>query len=188
MQNSGVIRGAHADIDLRAVGLMLEALFFIELAKHERAVVDRFMSETESIPEVRRAFLVSGHYDLVVHVAVKDIEHLRNLAFDRFTSQPVVVKIETSIVFDSRTRNELPIPRDGVKEKLRLVKSSRKVITAYSREMNVPSYRRTLTSHGKRSIVHLECLLKSTARASDICKASRTSSREQLCAICSRPS
>jgi DNA-binding Lrp family transcriptional regulator len=117
LQTSGVIRGAHADIDLRAVGLTLEALFFIELAKHERAVVDRFMSETESIPEVRRAFLVSGHYDLVVHVAVKDIEHLRNLAFDRFTSQPVVVKIETSIVFDSRVRNELPIPRDGVRNK-----------------------------------------------------------------------
>ena len=117
LQTSGVIRGAHADIDLRAVGLTLEALFFIELAKHERAVVDRFMSETESIPEVRRAFLVSGHYDLVVHVAVKDIEHLRNLAFDRFTSQPVVVKIETSIVFDSRVRNELPIPRDSVRNK-----------------------------------------------------------------------
>lgn len=117
LQTSGVIRGAHADIDLRAVGLTLEALFFIELAKHERAVVDRFMSETESIPEVRRAFLVSGPYDLVVHVAVKDIEHLRNLAFDRFTSQPVVVKIETSIVFDSRVRNELPIPRDSVRNK-----------------------------------------------------------------------
>ncbi|MGA7914754.1 MAG: Lrp/AsnC family transcriptional regulator [Candidatus Acidiferrales bacterium] len=117
LQATGVIRGAHADIDLRALGLTLEALFFIELAKHERAVVDRFLSETESIPEVRRAFLVSGHYDLVVHVAVKDIEHLRNLAFDRFTSQPVVVKIETSIVFDSRARNELAIPREGARNK-----------------------------------------------------------------------
>jgi DNA-binding Lrp family transcriptional regulator len=110
LQASGVIRGAHTDIDLRAVGLTLEALFFIELAKHERTVVDRFLNETESIPEVRRAFLVSGRYDLIVHVAVKDIEHLRNLAFDRFTSQPVVVKIETSIVFDSRVRDELPVP------------------------------------------------------------------------------
>jgi len=109
LQASGVLRGAHADIDLQAIGLTLEALFFIELAKHERAVVDRFLNETESIPEVRRAFLVSGRYDLIVHVAVKDIEHLRNLAFDRFTNQPVVVKIETSIVFDSMVRNELPV-------------------------------------------------------------------------------
>src|SRR3979411_3138792 len=88
LQAAGVLRGSHADIDLKAVGLNLEALLFIELAKHERTVVDRFMNETESIPEVRQAFLVTGRYDLVVHVVVRDIDHLRNLAFDRFTSQP----------------------------------------------------------------------------------------------------
>lgn len=110
LQASGVLHGAHAEIDLRAVGLSLEALMFIELAKHERAVVDKFLNDTESIPEVRRAFLVAGRYDLVVHVAVRDIDHLKNLAFDRFTSQPAVVRIETSIVFDSRVRYELPLP------------------------------------------------------------------------------
>jgi DNA-binding Lrp family transcriptional regulator len=114
LQTEGVIRGAHADVDLRAVGLNLEALFFIKLAKYERSVVDRFIREIESIPEVRRAFLVSGRHDLIVHVAVKDIDHLRNLGFDHFASQRVVVNIETSIVFDSRTRNELPIFLDGV--------------------------------------------------------------------------
>jgi DNA-binding Lrp family transcriptional regulator len=113
LQTSGVIRGAHADVDLRAVGLNLEALFFIKLAKYQRSVVDRFIREIESIPEVRQAFLVSGRHDLIVHVAVKDIDHLRNLGFDRFTSQRVVVNIETSIVFDSRTRNEFPIFIDG---------------------------------------------------------------------------
>src|ERR1700693_542744 len=115
LQASGVIRGAHSDIDLRAVGLTLEALFFIELAKHERTVVDRFLNETESIPEVRRAFLVSGRHDLIVQVAVRDIEHLRNLAFDRLTSQPLVVKIETSIVFDSRAGGDLPFPLEGTR-------------------------------------------------------------------------
>jgi DNA-binding Lrp family transcriptional regulator len=113
LQTSGVIRGAHADVDLRAVGLNLEALFFIKLAKYQRSVVDRFIREIESIPEVRQAFLVSGRHDLIVHVAVKDIDHLRNLGFDRFTSQRVVVNIETSFVFDSRTRNEFPIFIDG---------------------------------------------------------------------------
>ena len=110
LRSSGVLRGAHADIDPRALGLSLEALMFIELAKHERAVVDKFLNDTESIPEVRRVFLVAGRYDLVVHVAVRDIDHLKNLAFDRFTNQPAVVRIETSIVFDSRVRYELPLP------------------------------------------------------------------------------
>jgi DNA-binding Lrp family transcriptional regulator len=113
LQSSGVIRGAHADVDLRSVGLNLEAFCFIKLAKYERAAIDRFMTEIESIPEVRRVSLVSGRYDAVVHLAVRDVDHLRNLGFDRFTSQPMVVNIETSIVFDSRARNELPIFPDA---------------------------------------------------------------------------
>jgi DNA-binding Lrp family transcriptional regulator len=109
LRASGVIRGAHAELDSRAIGVGLEALAFIKLAKYERAVIDRFMREMESIPEVRGVFLVSGRYDVLLHVAVKDIDHLRNLGLDRITSQSVVVNIETSIVYDSRSRYELPI-------------------------------------------------------------------------------
>jgi DNA-binding Lrp family transcriptional regulator len=113
LRRSGVIRGAHADVDLRAVGLSLEAFAFIKLAKYERGAIDRFMSDMESIPEVRRVFLLSGRHDVVVHLAVRDIDYLRNLGFDRITSQPMVVSIETSFVYDSRGRNELPISSDG---------------------------------------------------------------------------
>jgi DNA-binding Lrp family transcriptional regulator len=109
LRASGVIRGAHAELDSHAIGVGLEALAFIKLAKYERAVIDRFMREMESIPEVRGVFLVSGRYDVLLHVAVKDIDHLRNLGLDRITSQSVVVNIETSIVYDSRSRYELPI-------------------------------------------------------------------------------
>lgn len=117
LQSSGVIRGAHADVDLRAIGLNLEALVFIKLANYERSVIDRFLSEVESIPEVRRVFLVSGRHDAIIHLAVRDIDHLRNLGFDRITNQPLIVNIETSIVFDSRTRNELPLFADGAEPK-----------------------------------------------------------------------
>jgi DNA-binding Lrp family transcriptional regulator len=112
LRASGVIRGAHAEVDPRAIGLSLEALAFIKLAKYERAVIDQFMSDMESIPEVRSVFLVNGRYDVILHLAVKDIDHLRNIGLDRITSQPVVVNIETSIVYDSRSRYELPILLD----------------------------------------------------------------------------
>jgi DNA-binding Lrp family transcriptional regulator len=113
LQTSGVIRGAYADVNLRTIGLNLEAIGFIKLAKLERSVIERFMNELASIPEVCGAYLVSGRYDLIVHVAVKDIDHLRNLGLDRFTNQPAVVDVETSVVFDSRTRHELPILLDA---------------------------------------------------------------------------
>jgi hypothetical protein len=58
-------------------------------------------------------FLVNGRYDVILHLTVKDVDHLRNVGLDRITSQPVVVNIETSIVYDSRSRRELPILLEG---------------------------------------------------------------------------
>jgi DNA-binding Lrp family transcriptional regulator len=68
-------------------------LLYIKLAKYTRAAIKLFMSRLESIPEVRRVFLVSGRHDVIVHLAVKDIDHPRKLGFDRVTSQSIVVNI-----------------------------------------------------------------------------------------------
>ena len=81
----------------------------IGLSKHERDTVDRFLDDAVSLPEVRAAFLVTGRYDVVVHVVVRDTQHLKDLALDHFTSRPAVTRIETSIIFDARRRHALPV-------------------------------------------------------------------------------
>ena len=104
----GVMIGLHAEVAPQAMGVGLEALLMIELAKHERATVDRFMDDIVEIPEVRSAHLITGRYDLVVHVVARDTRHLKDLALDRFTNRPGVTRIETSIIYETRTRHELP--------------------------------------------------------------------------------
>lgn len=103
-----VLTGAHAEVDPKVMGVGLEALFFIELSKHERATVDQFMEEIVDIPEVRSAHLITGRYDLVVHVVARDTYHLKDLALDRFTNRPGVTRIETSIIYETKIRHELP--------------------------------------------------------------------------------
>jgi len=105
----GVLTGSHAEVEPRAMGVGLEALFLIELSKHKRATVDCFMDEIVDIPEVRSAHLITGRYDLVVHVVARDTRHLKDLALDQFTNRPGVTRIETSIIFETRTRHELPV-------------------------------------------------------------------------------
>ncbi len=111
MRESGVLQGAYVEVDPKAMGVGLEALFMIELSKHKRGAVDKFMDDIVNVPEVRSAYLVSGRYDLVVHVVVKDTMHLKDLALDRFTNRPGVTRIETSLIFDARRRHELPVFR-----------------------------------------------------------------------------
>ncbi|MBN1957411.1 MAG: Lrp/AsnC family transcriptional regulator [Desulfuromonadales bacterium] len=111
--DSGVLVGAHAEVDAKAMGVGLEALFMIQLSRHERGIVDQIMDEMLNIPEVKSAHLVTGHFDLIVHVVVRDTFHLKNLGFDQFTSRPGVTRIETSIVFESRINHELPCLREA---------------------------------------------------------------------------
>jgi DNA-binding Lrp family transcriptional regulator len=111
LRDSGVIRGSHVDVDPKALGVGLEALFMIGLAKHKRSTVDKLMDDIVDVPEVRSAFLVTGRHDLVVHVVVRDTQHLKDLALDHFTNRPGVTRIETSIIFDARQRHELPVFR-----------------------------------------------------------------------------
>lgn len=105
--SAGVIKGAHLDLDLRAFGYQLEALFLIELAKHERETVDSLFERIATITEVRAAYLITGRYDLVVHVVARDMQHLKDQAFDNFTSHPAVTRIETSIVYDMQRNDNL---------------------------------------------------------------------------------
>lgn len=109
LREEGVLRGAHADVAPRAMGVGLEAIFFIEMSKHERGVIDRFLDEVVNIPEVRSAFLVTGPHDFIVHVVARDMQHLKDVVLGRFTNRPEVTRIESSIIFDARVRHDLPV-------------------------------------------------------------------------------
>jgi DNA-binding Lrp family transcriptional regulator len=110
LRASGLLRGAHADVDLAKLGFGMEALIHMELARHQRDAVDTFVQRLNQIPEVRQVFLLAGRFDLLAHVAIRDMEHLKNLAYDHFTSDQGVVRIETSVVFQSwAQRDRLPL-------------------------------------------------------------------------------
>jgi DNA-binding Lrp family transcriptional regulator len=109
LRKHGILLGAHAEVDLKPLGLALEAVLFVQLAKLKREVVDRFVSKTATIREVRSVFLVSGRFDLIVHVAVRDMEHLKDLISDHFNRQSVVVRVETSMVFDREMHYGMPL-------------------------------------------------------------------------------
>ena len=53
-------------------------------------------------------FHVSGENDLQVHVAVRDIQHLRDLIVERFAGRPEVGHCETSVLFDVYRKHQWP--------------------------------------------------------------------------------
>lgn len=106
----GVLLGAHAEVNLAAIGFALEAVLFVQLGKLEIEVVDNFVRSTAGIPEVRHVFLVSGRSDLVIDVVVRDMQHLKAIISKHFNRHDAVLRVETSVVFNSQKQYVLPLP------------------------------------------------------------------------------
>jgi DNA-binding Lrp family transcriptional regulator len=54
-------------------------------------------------------FLISGHFDLVAHVAVSDMEQLKEVISEHFNRHACVTRAETAVVFNRVTQHEIPI-------------------------------------------------------------------------------
>jgi len=108
LERAGVLRGYHAEVDARALGVGLQALVFVRLRRHSRARVEAFRAYALGLAETVGLFHVTGEYDFLVHVAVRDADHLRALTMDAFTTRTEVAHLETHLIFEHGRRPALP--------------------------------------------------------------------------------
>ncbi len=80
----------------------------VRLHRHETTQVARFRQYAEQLPEVVAFYHMAGTNDFLVHVVVRDSDHLRDIAMGAFTAQPEVAHIETSIIFEHTLFRRLP--------------------------------------------------------------------------------
>jgi len=108
LKSSGLVRGLHADVAPAALGIGLQAIIAVRLTHHLEKEVEAFRARLRSHPEVVNVYYVSGGVDLFVHVAVRDVAHLRTLGVDALTSHRIVAHVETSLIFEHERSPVLP--------------------------------------------------------------------------------
>lgn len=119
LRAEGVLIGFRAQVDPRALGITLQALVFVRLARHARKQVKAFRQHSLSLAETIGVYHVAGHHDFLVHVGVRDANHLRDLALDAFTSRHEVARIETHLIFEHTPRPQLPVLTEASDERPR---------------------------------------------------------------------
>jgi Lrp/AsnC family leucine-responsive transcriptional regulator len=77
LETSGVIRGYHARLDPRALGLSLQAIIDVKMLPGVAA--ETFEATLRTIPGVIDATLMTGSFDYMVRVACADQEALVRL-------------------------------------------------------------------------------------------------------------
>lgn len=100
LQASGVLRGFHADVDPTALGLSLQALVSVQLRRHAREAFASFRAHLLTVPAVVAVYQLSGSHDFLVHVAVRDTQHLSDLLDVSFAEHPEIGHMSTALVFE----------------------------------------------------------------------------------------
>jgi DNA-binding Lrp family transcriptional regulator len=95
----GVIRGYHADINLPDLNRGVQALVSVQIRPLSRTVINTFKDDVSTMPEVVGVFVVAGGDDLVLHVAVPDLDHLHAFLLDRLSKRKEIAGFRTSVIF-----------------------------------------------------------------------------------------
>ena len=109
LREDGVLMGSHAVVEPKALGIGLQAMIGVRLKRHTREEVESFRTDALAKTEVIAVYHVTGNRDFLVHVAVRDADHLRDLALEAFTTRPEVANLETSLIFSGDRKGALPI-------------------------------------------------------------------------------
>jgi DNA-binding Lrp family transcriptional regulator len=94
----GVITGFRAEVDPAAIGRPMEAILSIQQRGPHRQSTEALLEDAAALPETVRVMALTGATDFIVHVAVRDMDHLRDLVWGML-ERPEVGRVQSSLVF-----------------------------------------------------------------------------------------
>jgi len=112
LHSEGVIKRFGINLDYKALGGNIEAMTAVRLNRHSTDIVRSFRDDLLACPEVISVFHMGGENDFLLHITVRDSEHLRDFVMQNITSRAEVVHLETALVFEHARSSTLPALRD----------------------------------------------------------------------------
>jgi DNA-binding Lrp family transcriptional regulator len=110
LEEQGIIRGYHADLDPLVLGWQITFFALVGLEAQNEAVLSGFERLVTSWPEVRECHMIRGGGDFLLRVVARDTHHENELT-TRLTETAHVLRVQTLQTI--RTARDLPgVPVD----------------------------------------------------------------------------
>jgi DNA-binding Lrp family transcriptional regulator len=98
LRERGVITGFRAEVAPAAIGRPMEAILSLQQRSAQRQATEDLLQEAAALPETIRVMALTGTTDFIVHVAVRDMDHLRDLVWGLLARREVG-RVQSSLVF-----------------------------------------------------------------------------------------
>lgn len=111
LERSGVIEGYVAVVRPEKVERSFTAFCQIKLVQHTKTNVSQFEAQVACLSEVLEVFHVSGEYDYVLKVMVKDMEAYRHFMLHKLTALDHIGSTQSTFVI-SPVKNSSVLPME----------------------------------------------------------------------------
>jgi DNA-binding Lrp family transcriptional regulator len=94
LEEEGIIRGYHADLDPVALGYEITFFALVGLESQKEAFLTAFEARVREWPEVRECHMIRGGGDFLLRLVARDTAHENQLT-QKLTAAPEVARVQT---------------------------------------------------------------------------------------------
>ncbi|WP_370327722.1 Lrp/AsnC family transcriptional regulator [Euzebya sp.] len=101
LEDAGLIRGYHADLDPEPLGHGMAVILLIRLDHHGRESVHAFRDAIAGVDQVAECHYLTGTADFLLKVRVADVNGYRRLLEEQISGLPGLAHVESAVVLET---------------------------------------------------------------------------------------
>jgi DNA-binding Lrp family transcriptional regulator len=105
LEEAGVIRSYHADLDAAKLGYGITVFAMVSLRSQAETDLRQFEDYIGTLAEVRECYMLNGEIDFILKVVARDLQSFQSFLTTHLTAAPNVSSVKTSLTI--RTAKQL---------------------------------------------------------------------------------
>jgi DNA-binding Lrp family transcriptional regulator len=97
LEESGFIKGYHADLDPTSMGYSVTVFAHVKLGSQGEADLRKFEDAINVMPEVRECHMLTGETDYMLKIVARNWDAYQEFLTTRLTSAPSVASVKSSL-------------------------------------------------------------------------------------------
>ena len=106
LEDAGVIKGYHAELDGAKLGFAITVFAMVSLKSQAEDALRQFEDHMKGLAEVRECHMLNGEIDFILKIVSKDLQSFQEFLTSKLTPAPNVASVKTSLTI--RTAKLLP--------------------------------------------------------------------------------
>ncbi len=117
LEESGLIRGYHADVNARELGFEVQVFAMVGLDSQAESELNAFEERCRNWSLVRECHMLNGEVDFILKCVAPDLGSFQSFLTGELLSTPNVASVKTSLVI-RRAKDEPGVPFDVLEDRL----------------------------------------------------------------------